>query len=181
MHAYGPVEAYLDSQEGVKWPDIIGCGHFPFLVLSERALRAFSTEGIGEFVHYEVVIQPPLPKKLEVLNTPRYFRIDGRKMRGARLDFDSSGYVGVKFCPECGTRTDDIGATLKRILSRVYPFVFHPGSWNGANLFTTDLSPCSFFCTKAVLDCARKHRLTNFRFIPVEKGGYRRSKGLDYL
>jgi len=53
--------------------------------------------------------------------------------------------------------------------------------WNGAQLFTTDLSPCVFFCTEAVVDCARKKKLTNFRFVPVEEGANPKSKGLDYM
>lgn len=181
MYAAGPVEGFCDRKKGVKWPDILGCGHYPFFILSERAISAFSAEGIGELPHHAVLVQPPLPKKVAALPVPRYFWIDGKKMRGALLDFEESGFVGVQFCAECGTRTDDISATYDRQHSRVYPYAFRSGTWNGANLFTTDLSHCSFFCTEAVLDCARKHKLTNFRFIPVEEGAYSGSTGLDYM
>jgi hypothetical protein len=180
MYAYGSIEAFLDRQKGVKWPDALGCGHYPFFILSERVLDAFSKENIGDFPHHAVLIQQPLPKKLAGLVPPRYFWLDGQKMRGAALDFKASGFVGVRFCPECGTRTDDISATCDRQHSRVYPYVFRPGTWNGANLFTTDLSHCAFFCTEAVVECAQKHKLTNFRFIPTEDGASPSSKGLDY-
>ena len=99
----------------------------------------------------------------------RYFWLDGQKIQGAMLDFEESGFVNVQFCPECNTRTDDIGATFDRQHSRVYPYAFRPGTWTGLNLFTTDLSHCSFFCTEAVVECARKHKLTNFRFVPAEE------------
>lgn len=183
MYADGPVEAFLESDKGVRWPDVIGCGHFPFLILSARAVRAFSAEGIGEFPHHPVLIQPPLPRRLagpepELL---RYVWLDGKKMRGALLDFETSGFVDVQFCPECGTRTDDISATFDRQRSCACPYAFRPGTWNGSNLFTTDLSECSFFCTEAVVDCAHKHKLTNFRFIPAEQGANPASNGIDYL
>jgi hypothetical protein len=181
MYADGPVEAFLESEKGVKWPDVIGCGHFPFLILSERALRAFSAEGVGDFPHHAVLIQPPLPKRLVGSDPPRYLWLDGQKMRGALMDFEASGFVDVRFCPECGTRTDNIGATSARQHSRVCPYAFRSGTWDGSNLFTTDLSHCSFFCTEAVVSCAHKHKLTNFRFVHAEQGGNPGSKGVEYL
>jgi hypothetical protein len=180
-YADGPVEAFLESGKGVKWADALGCGHFPFLVLSERAVRAFRDEGLGEFPQHALLIQPPLPKRLAGSEPPRYVWLDGEKMRGASLDFEASGFVDVRFCPECGTRTDNISATFRRQNSGVHPYAFRPESWDGSNLFTTDLSACAFFCTEAVVDCARKHKLTNLRFVPAEEGGNPRSRGLDYL
>jgi len=181
MYAAGPIEAVCDRRKGVEWPDVIGCGHFPFFILSESALDAFSEAGLVDLPHHGVLIQTPLPRKLERLPPPKYFWLDGKRMKGALLDFEASGFVGVRFCPECGTRTDDIGATFSRQNSRVCPFAFRESKWNGAQLFTTDLSPCVFFCTETVVDCARKKKLTNFRFIPVEEGANSKSKGLDYM
>jgi len=181
MYAAGPVEAFCDLNKGVRWPDVIGCGHFPFLIMSERALRAFAAEGIGKFPQHAVLIQSPLPKRLALRPAPRYFWLDGQKMRGALLDFDASGFVGVQFCPECGTRTDNISATFQRQHSRVYPYAFRSDTWNGSHLFTTDLSHCAFFCTEALAQCARKHQLTNFRFIAVEEGANWQSSGVEYV
>ena len=48
-YARGTVEAFLDVKKGVDWPDVIGCGHFPFFILSERALSAFLAHGVREF------------------------------------------------------------------------------------------------------------------------------------
>jgi hypothetical protein len=181
MYGAGPVEALCDPKKGVQWPDVVGCGHFPLFIISERAIHALSAEGIGEFPHHPVLIQPPLPKKLAAVPAPQYFWLDGQKMKGALLDFEASGFVGVQFCPECGTRTDDISGTFERRHSRVYPYAFRAGKWKGSHFFTTDLSPCAFFCTEVVVQCARKHQLTNFRFVPVEEGANCQSSGVDYL
>ncbi len=181
QYAFGAIEAFCERGKGVKWPDIIGCGHFPFFIVSARALSAFELEGIGGFPHHPVHIQPPIPNKLASLPVPQYFWLDGEKMRGALLDFEASGYVGVRFCPECGTRTDDISRTFARRNNEPYPFAFRPRTWRGAPLFTTDLSPCAFFCTEAFVNCARKHELINFEFHPVEEGSNSRGTGINYL
>jgi hypothetical protein len=50
---------------------------------------------------------------------------------------------------------------------------FKEGTWNGSNLFTTDIAETHFFCTEVFVECARKYKFTNFRFIPIEEGhGY---------
>ena len=126
----GPVEAFLESCKGVKWPDALGCGHFPFLVLSERAVRAFRDEGLGD-------IQAPLPMRLAGSEPPRYVWLDGEKMRGASLDFEASGLLNVRFCPECGTRTDNISATFHRQNSGDCPYAFRPR----AGMAPTSLPP----------------------------------------
>jgi hypothetical protein len=177
----GVVEAVLEPREGSEWPDVLGCGAWPLLIVSEQVLSAWQREGVGTFHHWPVAILDPLPKKLVRKASPDYFWIDGAQVRGASLDFDASGFVGVRFCPECSTRTDDIAATYDRQHAQVWPLVFRPGTWNGSNLFTTDISEAKFFCTDKVVECAAKHRLTNFRFIPVEDGAGTDSGGLEYM
>jgi hypothetical protein len=102
----------------------------------------------------------------------KYFWIDGAKLRGALIDFELSGFVGVKFCPECGTRTDDIEKTYDKQYAQGarFSYVFQGNSWNGLHLFTTDISNTKFFCTERFVACAQKHNFTNFRFIPIEEG-----------
>ena len=87
------------------------------------------------------------------------------------MDFDASGYVDVRFCAACGTRSDDIGATFDRQHADPPPAtVFEHDDSLGFDLFTTDLSPMAFFCTDRVLRCASRNRLTNIEFCRVEEG-----------
>jgi hypothetical protein len=144
-------------------------------------IKAWEEEGIGTVPHHGVNIIPPYPNKLAAVPAPAYVWIDGSRIRGALVDFDASGFVDVRFCPECGNRTDDIKATYDRQNSKRWPFAFIPGSWQGNKIFTTDISPTKFFCTDGVLRCATKHKLTNFRFVRAEDGKATDSRGIKYL
>jgi hypothetical protein len=177
----GDFEAILDAEKGTKWPDVLGCGHWPLLIVSAQVVSAWELEGAGCFPHKKVEFLDPLPRKLVGTTPPPYYWIDGAKLRGALIDFDASGFVGVAFCRECGTRSHNISATFKRQHSSVWPFVFRPSTWTGSNLFTTDISAAKFFCTDKLVEIATKYRFTNFRFIPVEEGAGIESKGLMYL
>lgn len=169
------------TDKGSKWPDVLGCGHVSLLIVSERVLEDWRRDGIGEFPNHEVHLDPPMPRRLRNVAPPGYFWIDGSQIQGARLDYDASGIVIKRFCPKCDARIDDIPATFARHYAGGWPIVFQEGTWNGASLFTTDTSPYQFYCTQDVVDCARRNRHTNFRFIPIEEGLNARSKGLPYL
>jgi hypothetical protein len=102
---------------------------------------------------------------------PRYFWIDGIKHRAGKMDFEASGFVGVRFCEGCGNRTDDIGLTYsRRHATPPPPFVFAHDEASGLELFTTDLAPTAFFCSRCVLLCAQANKLTNISFCPIEQG-----------
>lgn len=168
----GDLEVILEPNKGRSWPDVLGCGHYPVFVISHRVVEAWGgTADLGEWVvGGRVVFLPPVPRKLEPAQAPTYFWLDGKKMLGARLDFKKSGFVGVKFCPICGTRSDNMIATFDHHHSRPWSYVFLSGSWTGANLFTTDLAPTTFFCTQKFMEFANRHGFSNFRFEKVEKG-----------
>ena len=175
----GTVRALLDPTKGAKWPDALGCG--PLHTVSERTLEACAAQGIGPFPSFPLELVRPFPKKLSDSEAPKYFWLDGTRMRDGCLDFEKSGFVDVRFCPECGVRSDNISATHRRQRSRVWPYVIRPGTWKGSDLFTTDLSDAAFFCTEKLVECARKYRLINSRFTPVEAGIAIGDKGVRYL
>lgn len=158
----GELTVTVDKRGSTRWPDALGCGHYPLLVLSNRVLRDWSALGV-EVPHAPIRFETEVPPG-------RYYWIDGAQLRGACLDFAASGFVGVEFCSGCGKRTHIISETYRKQHERRWPIVFEAGSWAGQDLFTTDLSPTSFFCTKRLLDCAREKPHTNLIFIPIDKG-----------
>jgi hypothetical protein len=178
----GDLEVTLEKRKGSKWPDALGCGAASLFIVSARVLEAWRDDAVGAFpIGGGISFTGALPKRLRDGRPPEYFWLDGQKMLGAKMDFDAAGFVDVRFCFACGNRIDDISATHEKQRSGLWPYAFVPDTWNGADLFTTDLSPAAFFCTNAVMECARRHRHTNFRFIPVEAGSATWSRGIDYL
>jgi hypothetical protein len=171
----------LEREEADAWPDVLGCGAYPLLVVSGRVIDAWRTEQIGVFPAARMRLSRPFPAGLGTAEPPDYWWIDGGKMFGARMDFDASGFVGTRFCSACHRRTDDISKTYDRQHSETWPYKFIDGTWTGAELFTTDLSPAAFFCTKRVVECAARNKHMNFRFTRVESGIATSSPGLDYL
>ena len=87
---------------------------------------------------------------------PKYLWIDGRRLLGARLNFDASGFVDVQFCETCGNRTDNVRSTYDRQhINPPPPITIKGGSLVGLDLFTTDLfAPTGFFGTDRLLGCA---------------------------
>lgn len=178
----GDIQVTLEATKGRQWPDVLGCGAHPFFIVSARVIEAWRVETIASVpVGGRVSFVPPLPEQLQSIEPPAYFWLDGEKMLGAKMAFNASGFLGMRVCPMCGRHIYDVGATYDRQRAGVCPYVFVEGTWDGMNLFTTDLSPAMFFCTEAVMECARKHRHTNFRFTPVEAGNASWSRGIDYL
>jgi hypothetical protein len=179
--AEGDIDVTLEPRKGRAWPDVLGCGGYPFFIVSGRVVEAWGEDGVGDFPRHRVNVLPPFPERLRASTPPEYFWLDGAKMRGALLDFEASGFVGVRFCPRCGNRTDDVGATYERRRSKTWPFELIQGTWTGAKLFTTDLSPTKFFCTEDVQRSAARHALTNFRFLRAEDGQSAGAEGIAYL
>ncbi len=178
----GDLKVVLPKQRGKAWPDAMACGGYPLLVVSERFVKAMQECGIRLELGGKITFTGPCPRGLSLDEAPQYFWVDGRRHFAGRMDFEASGYVDVRFCEECGYRSDNVAETHRRREGPPpLPYVFEYDASRGHDLFTTDLSPTAFFATDRVLECARKHRLINLRFTPVEAGDASWSKGIDYL
>lgn len=153
------------------WPDVMACGDYPCFVVSSRFLSAMGACQIATVLGGGIDFVSPVPSGLSLLDSPKYYWLDGKKHLAAKVDFDSSGFVGVTFCAECGNRHEDMEATYRRRREQpTPPLVFEYEESLGLELFTTDLSPTAFFCTGRVLECARANRLMNLQFGRTEDG-----------
>ena len=170
--AEGDMRARLERRLGTQWPDMIGAGDLSGLfVVSRRFVDALRSWGVRVELGGRVGFEEPGPKRLSLAQAPEYHWVDGERHLAAKMDFEASGFVGV-YCPECGSRLNDIRA------SRDLPFVFDYDASSGLDLFTTDMNPRAFFCTERVLDWAREHRPTNVAISLVEEG--RSAKPVKY-
>lgn len=172
--SYPTAEFDVVVEGGGRYPDILGCGAYPFLIVSESVVNAWYNAGITCFHSYLVRVAGvrSQSKKLSAATPPPYFRIeiDGR----CEVDLEASGLEVIHFAPEC--------EHLVTKPSMPFGFQIMPGSWDGSPLFRDPVHyPGISFCTQIVLDIARVHRLTNFRFEPMQGPYDPGSKGIDYL
>ena len=112
---------------GTEYPDVLGCGTFPFLIVSEGVINAWHEAGITCFHTYPVGIADVWSKELLNVLPPRYLRveIDGQCL----IDLNASEVEVIRVCPRC-----------HRVIERPrYPFRHGyrmvPGSWDGCPLF----------------------------------------------
>lgn len=86
---------------GNQYPDVLGCGAYPFLIVSESVVNAWHDAGIDNFQSYLVQVAEvkSKSKKLHQTVPPNYYRIeiDGR----CEIDLEASGLELVRFAPEC--------------------------------------------------------------------------------
>jgi hypothetical protein len=175
----GTVEEYPSGafdvvvEGGTKYPDILGCGAYPFLIVSEAVITAWHAANITCFHSYPVGIAEVKAKKLREVVPPLYFRveIDGT----CQIDLSASGVKLVSICPQCGHIIEDPS-------SYEHGYQMVPGSWDGCALFRDPIVyPRVSFCTGEVLRIAGQHRFSNFRFEPMEELYDPASKGIQYL
>jgi hypothetical protein len=168
-----PIGAFdVMVEGGTQYPDILGCGAYPFLIVSDKVIDHWHQAGITSFQFYPVGIAEIRSRKLRDMQPPAYFRIeiDGR----CRIDLEASGLRINQYCPECHhLSTEPLVAA---------GFIVVSDSWDGSAIFRdVDLYPRINFCTGLVLDLAHKNKHTNFRFEPMNGPFDSSTKGIEYL
>jgi hypothetical protein len=154
--------------EGVaQWPHVIGCGAWPLFVVSGAAIDVWQSSGIDVQPAGKLLLDCKSSKSDGSACGPQYYWIDGEQLLDAELDFEASGYVGAKACPECGRRYYDIAATYARQHQSSWSYAIRWGTWGGRHLFTTNLSPATFFCTDRLVQIVLGRSWENFLFVPV--------------
>ena len=168
----GDLRVILGDGRARIWPDLMACGSYYCFVVSGRFIDAMHENDIRIEKGGRVDFIEPIENGLSLDDSPGYYWLDGRRGHQAgKMDFDASGYVDVRFCGICANRTDNISLTFdRRHGDPPPPTVFEYDEKTGHDLFTTDLSPCAFFCTERVLNTVKKYKLTNIQFKAVEEG-----------
>ncbi len=158
----------VDLEGGSKYPDILQCGAYPFLIVSERVVTDWREAGITCFDAYKVCVASVKPKKARLAAPPLYFRIE---LTGTCVvEPKASGMKISRRCSKCGTGDID--------RDNAKPFAIVPGSWNDFPLFRdAKLLPRVSFCNEQVFKLAKEKNHTNFRFeVAIVAGGAVRSK-----
>jgi len=151
-----PAGAFDVTIEGGKaYPDILGCGAYPFLIVSDKVLSSWQKCGIGLLATYPVKIAKALETDLSPESARPYFRLE---IGGCiKVDIPRSGGKITEYCFRCGEfQTEPM--LIKK-------FAFLEGSWDGSHLFRDQrFFPTVVFCTDSVKQLAENEMHTNFRF-----------------
>lgn len=161
-------------EKGTKYPDILGCGAYPFLIVSNTVIQAWREASITCFHTYPVGITETKSKKLQSIPQPQYLRveIDGR----CEIDLEASGIEVIRVCSECKR------VVTQPRLPNKSGYHMKANSWDGCPLFRDVLLyPRVQFCTDKIIKIASQHRFSNFRFEQMEGPFDNKSKGIPYL
>lgn len=182
IRAGAAITVRLNPKKGSFWPDALGCGAAPLLIVSRKFVEALSTERLGVSLPLGPVrVGGPLPTQLAKEGGPEYFWIDGASLDSARIDFAKSGFVGFRRCDCCRQIIYDVGGTYDAQHRHPPPPIGFDGVLeDDIHLFTSDLSPWLFFCDDRVVQLSSQYKLTNLRFVPTEWGMAYSGKSLAY-
>jgi len=175
---YGVRERYpsgafdVSVEGGNQYPDILGCGTYPLLIVSQNVVNDWKRAGITSFHSYPVGISEVDSIGLQDIHYPAYFRIeiDGR----CKIDLEGSGLRVIRHSLECHYLVTEpsVASGFKMVLD----------SWDGSPIFRDDnLYPNVYFCTELVLQLARENKHTNFRFETMEGPFDNFSIGINYM
>jgi hypothetical protein len=140
---------------GSAFPDFLGCGAYPLLIASARAVAALRESGIECFDTAPVAIAGSLDNQAALAEAPEYFRLEIAGQ--CRVNLAESRMTIEKVCHRCGIFS--VQPNLNR------RFRIMEGSWDGSDLFRDCRHfPRVSFCTQKVVDIARSCGLTNVRF-----------------
>ena len=152
-YAAGSFDVTIEG--GEAYPDFLGCGAYPLMIVSSKVIASWERHGIGPFVKFPVGVAAALETKLSPNEAPQYFRIEigGEVM----VDVPGSGGQFTRFCTRCGTFMTEPMLIKK--------FAYHARSWDGSALFRDHrLFPRVVFCTEAVKRLSKAEQHTNCRF-----------------
>ncbi len=154
--AHYPAGAFdVTVEGGSAFPDVLGCGAYPLLILSERVMSVFKGAGIACFQAYPVSVAAIQDSRVRREEAPAYFRVEitGECM----IDFAGSGATIKSICGHCGE--------IKTQPPMIRRFALVQGSWDGCDLFRDRrYFPRVSFCTQRIVELAKANGLTNCRF-----------------
>lgn len=157
---------------GNQYPDILGCGAYPFFIISAKVVTDWEKNGVCNFAQYPVNIARDESNVSTVDKPPSYFRIEPEGH--CKIDLEASGLQVIRHCPKCNY--------LKTQPTVPQGYQIAANSWDGSEIFRDpNLYPRVIFCTHKIMNLANQFQHTNFRFEHMEGPFDLRSSGIDYL
>ena len=156
-----------------KYPDILLCGGYPLLIVSERVRNDWVNWGITGFDSFPLEIRKIASTKLKMKESVQYYGIEvGAKceLYLAAMDVEISNV-----CVKCGRiRLSKDSWDIKKL-------VIKPESVGNFDIFVSEVFPAIIFVSEKVVKCACIHKHTNFSFIKAEESLNVFSETINYL
>lgn len=159
----GSVEKYpigkfaIDLEGGTKYPDILLCGQYPLLIVSEKVINDWGSEEFKGYKYFPIEIRNIDSKALKDKPPLKYYSVEVTS--NCELDFHSMDVNIVDTCNECGK------VKFSKQIWEINTFVVNRNSWTGTELFVSSLFPRKIIVSKDVVRCSCKNKHTNFKFL----------------
>ncbi len=150
--------------EGTYWPDVLGAASSPIHAVSARVVRALEDEAASGFEVCPMHLAEVRGRRLAHLPEPEYFYLN---VTGAvDIDLAAGGIGDVPACPECFQQIPEGHKPAHR-------HVPIAGTWDGADFVRTrNLPNLLTFCTRRIVELARRDRWSNLRIDPMDIGSH---------
>jgi hypothetical protein len=143
----------------------------------------WEANNITGYKKYPAPVIQATGSKIKQRTPPPYYHIQvtGR----CELDLEAIGIRIVTLCPKCGYGreeflVDDPHRDQENPFG-FFPFVIKEETWDGSDLFVSELFDRHIFCSQKVFDLAGLNRRTNFRFTLPEDSGIDDNRDIDYI
>lgn len=165
---------------GSKYPDVLGCGSYPLLLLSSRVMESWSLHDIKGYKHYPLATIAEPNSKICLATAPTYHHVEvtGR----CQFDLTAMGLRLIFTCPKCGYvdyKRDKSSFEADDPFEDFMEYRFLEETWDQADVFTTEIFPHLTFCTSRIVELAKKYGYSNFRFCPLRDGASKCITNLD--
>ena len=140
-----------------KLPDYLLCGHYPLIIISDKAHRALDDAGVTGYESFPVRL---VSKDLGEIEQAHYHNviITGK----AELDYSQMGVEITSVCKECGA------VEYNKNSWELGPAIIKENTYDGTDLFVLKHFRAAPLCTMKVLETVYKNKLTNFEFKDLE-------------
>lgn len=134
-------ERALDAEveDGTSYPDILGCGSYPFFIISEVTLLHLKSCSVESFQPFPLNIIQATGSIIETVNPPQYHHL--KIAVGCELDFPAMGVSVLEHCPKCYFSRFDPSSD--------FDLVVKENSLCGYDLFVSEFLPCIAICTSS--------------------------------
>jgi len=151
----------IDLEGGSKYPDILLCGAYPLLIISQQVLKAWEHIEAKGYRNFPVEIRNIDSEKLARQTPIEYYSIEVDAT--CQLDLNAMGVEIEHECSECGN------IRLSKPAWEIEKLIFKPDSIKGMDIFTTTVFPRKIFVVEGIVECACRNKLTNFEFVRAEE------------